>query len=631
MKGRKLISILLSLILVLGLAACNSSENDPSQEDSSQASSVGESTSEPVEDEASSDEASSAEEGSEVEREEVSVKAGTYTGNAQGHNGPVSVEVTVDEEGTIQEIAVVETSETLTIGSGAFEIVKDHILEQQDLAVEKVSGATVSRAAYISAITDALDQAGVDTAALKESGEPVESTPLGDLETEVLVIGGGVAGFTAAIEARSQGAEVILIEKQGIIGGTTARSEGIIQAAETELQQENGVEDSVEQFYTDFTGLQTDPDLDDELIRLGIENSPDMIKWFNEVGVEFTELEAAHTLPPRDIMRGHYAENKGGGMMQQLNKHAEEIGVEIYTNTKAVEIIMEDGRAVGAKAVYQDGEEITITSQATVIATGGYTNNPELMAELHPEIVDYTTYNSNTGDGYILAKEAGAEMINKPPALVHYSNRLPGAKGAVNTVGFYTPTVVLITEDGLRYASEEAYTFDRSGAVIDKGSKEVFAVLSNDFVEENKEGVQTAVEEGKIISSNSLDDIAQEYGIDADNLKQTVETYNANCDNGLDEDFGKNPEFLKTIDGPDYYIMKLYPSVAESYNGPRITVNGEVISTNGEPIPGLYAAGGVTMAQFTDYHYYSSGTAILFSSTVARSAANHIIENIINK
>lgn len=596
MRFKKMFMVLLSLIITLSLVACGS----PTQE------TTGTTT-------------------------ETTVTSGTYTGSAPGHNGPVSVDVTIDEDGTISDIQIVESSETLAIGSGAYEITKNHVLVKQNLDVEAISGATISRAAYINAIADALGQAGFDVDALKESTGEVDDSVIGDLETEVLVIGGGIAGFSAAIEANSLGANVILIEKLGVIGGTTARSEGIVQAAGTELQKEHGIDDSEEQFYIDFTGLQTDETLDDDLIRLGIENSVETIEWLKDKGVNFDEIESAHSLPPRDIMRGHYAENKGGGMMQTLYEYALDNGVEVYTNTKATEIIMKDGAAVGAKVVRSNGEELTISAQAVVIATGGYSSNKELMAKLHPEIVDYTSYNSNTGDGYLLAEKAGAEMINKSPALVHYANRLPGATGAVNVVGFYTPTVVLVTEDGLRYSSEEAYTFDRSGVVIAKGASQVFALLPNEFVSENQEGVDNGVEKGIIIKSESIEDLAKEYGIDADNLVATIENYNELCDKGKDDDFNKDSKFLKSFDGPEYYAMRLYPSVAETYNGPKITVNGEVISTDGNPIPGLYAAGGVTMAQFTDYQYYSSGTAILYSAVIGREAANHIVENVLNK
>jgi flavocytochrome c len=555
---------------------------------------------------------------------------GVYTGSATGHNGPVKISVTV-RDGTIAAMNLDQSAETLAIGTEAFEIIKAAVLETQSLAVDSITGATVSRAAFLQAAGEALSQAGADTSAMqrvtKEAPVPQNIT----WDTDVLVIGAGAAGLAAALEAGNAGLKVIVLEKNSVLGGTTARCAGIIQAADTFFQRENGVTDAVDAMFRGMRSVQTDTNIDPEMVKFAVNESPDLIRWLADNGVAFDHLEVVHTLPPRNVPRAHHVVGMGGGLVQYLTAKLKSLNVEFYTNTRATEILKNGGRVTGAKAINRNGDTITVNAKAVILAAGGYSSNRELMAELNPNIRNYTTLNSNTGDGYTLAKRAGAEMIVRPDGVYQYSQQLPGIAVGTNAVGYYTPEVIEITPDGKRYANEELYTFDRSGIVYKLGFDTVYGILPNAFYSKDPEAVIKGVERDIVIRAASIELLAEKIGVDPGTLRETITRYNGFCDAKNDADFKKNPEFLQRIDGPIYYAMLLPPNVSDTYNGAKINIHSQVIGVNGQPIPGFYAAGACAMARVIDQHYFGSGTAILMSLVYGREAARHAASVILNQ
>ena len=561
--------------------------------------------------------------------EGAAIADGTYEGSAQGHNGMVKVSVTV-QDGQVADIAVLESAEQMTIGSGAFDIVKAYVLKNQSLAMDGVSGATVSGAAFVAAISNALSEAGadVDSMKIKKDVEPVAAQEI-DLETDVLVIGAGITGLTAALEAANQGAKVILLERNAVVGGTAARSEGIIQAAETDEQKALGVEDTFESFYNDMRSVQTSETIEPEMVKKIAYESADAVNWLKDQGVVFDQVVAIHFLPPRDVPRGHYAQGKGGGMCAALEHRVlENSNIQLLMQTPASELIMDGDAVVGAKASNPQGDTITIRAKATILAAGGYTSNPDLMAELNPNVKGYATGNPNVGGGFTMAKAAGADMIIRPDGLHHLSYSVPGSLVTTGSIGFQNPDILMVTPEGDRYANESLYTFDRTAITDGLGFHETFAIVDARTFEKFSAGIEAGYEGGYSFTADSIEELAEKAGMDPAKLRNAVDTYNEASSKGVDEQFGKAAEYLIPLEGPHYYALRLRLNIAETYNGARINQNAQVISTTGDVIPGFYAAGASAMAQIVDQHYFGSGTAILVAVVFGRTAAQHAVATI---
>lgn len=383
-KMKRALSVLLALVMALSLAACaapQESEPSPSPE-----------ATQPVE-------------------EEALFVAGTYTGVGQGMGGAVTVE-TVFSDSRIESVTVVSHSETAGISDPALERIPTAIVEAQGLKIDAVAGATMTSNAILSAVADCADQAGADVEALKAKGLSEETAEDETIETEVLVVGSGIAGLSAAIEAAEAGAQVTLIEKMGTVGGASITCGGEVIGAGTALQKAQGIEDSQEaliQYWID----KGEGHVNEELLTTYGMHSTETIEWMQEMGVDFLGVTTSSSYYWQDPMRCHKTRDlSGAGLIQPMEARARELGVEFRMETAAKELIMENDAVVGVKAE-NAGRTVTIYADATILATGGYANNKELMMQYAPQIPIYGNAmgEANQGDGLIMARDAGAEIV----------------------------------------------------------------------------------------------------------------------------------------------------------------------------------------------------------------------------
>lgn len=304
-------------------------------------------------------------------------KAGTYVGTANAHNGEIKVEVTVDEE-AIKEIKVLEHKESPGISDPAIERIPQAIIDDQSLAVDAISGATVTSNAIIAAVTNALEQAEADIDALKVKKEGEETArETVEQTTDVVVIGGGGAGLAAAVSAHQNGAEVILIEKMPRLGGNTILSGGAYNAVDPGRQKPQGIEDSIDKHYTQ-TYEGGDKLGTPELITTLVENAYPAIEWLESLGMKFND--EVFTVLGGMWPRAHKPSAPlGTGFIDTYSKYIEENdGIEIILDTEATEIMVEDGKVVGVKAKGLKNDMILNANKGVVIATGGFAGNVEM-------------------------------------------------------------------------------------------------------------------------------------------------------------------------------------------------------------------------------------------------------------
>ena len=534
---------------------------------------------------------------------------GTYTGVGAGKNGDITVEVTFSAD-KIERITVVSHSETPSLSDAAIANIPTQIVESQSLGVDAVSGATYTSNGIVDAVADAVKQAGGDVEALKSvqiaSGEHVEE----ELTTDVVVVGGGGAGMSAAVRLAELGQQVILFEKASFLGGAISVSGGNQVIMGSQLQADNGVEDdSVESMVADFEANGANKN-NEEILTLFAENVGAATDWLvASCGIEFDA--GLHQL-------GEYSHNRelaytggGAGFAERMRKAVESSGATVYLSTKVESLLVEDGAVVGVKAVSTDGtKEYTVHAANVVLATGGYGNNKDMLTDEMKSALYYGP-STSTGDGIRMA-----EAVNAQTANMEYGKRYPNgievdtgiAKSTIagNIVG-WTMSAILVNADGNRVVNEKASNRTILEEELQQPGGMLYLLLDSETFEVWKTKLAPAgISEGdieKYLAANgtttpvfahgeTLEEAAAAAGVNAENLAATVEKYNSFVEKGEDADFGRNASYLtmKIGAGP-YYLIEQKPRFATTMGGLVVNTNMQVLNQDGNAISGLYAAG----------------------------------------
>ena len=575
---KRTLSLLLAFVMVLGLAACG---GNTAQETTAAATAASE--------------------------EAGIYTPGTYTGTAAGKNGDVKVEVTFSAN-AIDSVKVVQHSETAGISDGAIENIPAAIVENQSLAVDTVSGATITSDAILNAVADAVAQAGGDVEALKNAAAPAGEKEAKELSADVIVVGGGGAGMAAATRLAQLGKSVILVEKSGFLGGAISVSGGNQVVMGSQLQIDNGVaDDSVESMVADFEVNGANKN-NKEILTLFAENVGATTDWLAaNCGITFEE--GLHQL-------GEYSHNRelaytggGAGFAEAMRKAVEEAGVQVLLNTKAESLIADNGTVTGVKAASSDAD-YTLTAGDVVLATGGYGANKDMLTDEMKSALYYGPA-SSTGEGIQMAQAVGAQTANmeygkRYPNGIEVSEGMAKSTIAGNIVG-WTMSAILVNKDGNRVVNEKASNRTILEEELKQEGGELYLLLDAETFEAWKAklapaGISDADIE-KYLEANgtttpvfahgeTLEEAAAAAGINADNLKATVEKYNGFVAKGSDDDFGRAASYLtKTIGEGPYYIVEQKPRFATTMGGLVINTSMQVLNEAGEPISGLYAAG----------------------------------------
>lgn len=541
----------------------------------------------------------------------VSMKAGTYQASAPAMNGDIAVEVHVTDD-AIEAVSVTDHKETYGIGYGMeetpVEVIPARIISQKTPNVDDVTGATITSRAIRNAVADCLTQAGADAKAFPVATTPIE-TPT--KEADVVVLGGGAAGLSAAITAAEKGASVVLLEKQGIVGGSTARSGGKVLAANTPWQEKQGYEDSPEAM-TEFLLSYDNGLMDPKKIADFSNDSPNLMNWLSDLGVKIQDVEAIHSsITPWRVHNveggGGQTAGHGGQLTVPLYQKAKELGVQFFYNWQASELLKDaDGKITGVKAVSygkEGQEEAEISAHAVILATGGFAKNEEMMkayADFLPSNKYASVSNANTGDGIKMGEAVGARVTQHPGTQLVYVSFTSG-------VGINEESGLIVSEKGERVCNEYSYQSHVAQALADaKSTKGYYIATAND----PNPSVQYAITLEDTPKAASVEELAKQIGMDPATLQQTVERYNALCATGTDEDFGKPAEYMQPVEGDTYYAILMQPSSSNTFGGLDIDLQARVLDTEGNPISGLYAAGEVAGTGLYGKEYSTCGLAI---------------------
>ncbi len=515
---------------------------------------------------------------------------GTYTAEEKGHNGPISVAVTVSAD-KIEKIEVEDNDETPAIADDAIAGVVEKILSSQGLGVDTVSGATVSTDALIKAVTAALLKAGADVEALKNIKFEEADVEVKDREADIVIIGAGGAGMSAAVEAASAGKSVIIVEKMPIVGGNTNRATGGINAAETTIQEEEGINDSVETFYDDtFKGGKevNDP----QLLGILVENSAGAVDWLNELGAGLTRVSLSGGATNPRIHTPADGSAVGPVVVQVLQDKLKELNVEILMETTATKILEDQGRAAGIEASDIKGNTFSIKADAVIIAAGGFGANSDMVETFRTDLVGFSTTNHSgaTGDGIELGQEAGAALDDIEQIQIHPTT--DPESGYMFTEGLRGDGAILLNTDGERF-TDELLTRDVVSANILKQKEGIAYLITNEEMRVENAALAGYVTKGYAVKYDTLQDLAKAIGADETAVTESMTKYKEAVTSGTDAEFGRT-HLDKTLEEGPYYIMKVTPGIHHTMGGLKIDTQTRVLNTDGEIIEGLYAAGEVT-------------------------------------
>ena len=565
--------------------------------------------------------------------------SGDFTGTAKGFGGDVSVTLTLTD-GAITGCTAEGKEETQGVGSEAIAKMPGAIAESGSIAVDGVSGATITSTAIKEAAAAALTAAGLNPDDYKTAVENNATAEDSTVDADVVVVGAGGAGMTAAITAAAEGKSVVILESQSMVGGNSVRATGGMNAGKTVYQDENefgesaGVEKTLKtaaEKYADnktitaraktvseqWAAYQANPTgyfdsvelmeldtmiggkgiNDPELVETLCANSADAIDWLDEHGITLHNVSSFGGASVKRIHRPVNAEGKtvsvGSYMIPLLQENCEKAGVKMMLDTTATEILTDaNGAAVGVKATGASGETVTVNAKAVVLATGGFGANLDMVVKYKPELKGFMTTNAPgiQGQGIEMAQAIGAATVDMDQIQIHPT--VEANTAALITEGLRGDGAILINEEGQRFidevgtrdvvsAAEIAQTGSYSWLVVDQAMADASSVI------------QGYIKKGYTVTGATYEELGKAMGVDAAAFAETMEKWNGYVEAKNDPDFGRT-SFANPLNTAPYYAVKVTAGVHHTMGGLKINANTEVLNEKGEVIPGLFAAGEVT-------------------------------------
>ncbi len=581
----------------------------------------------------------------------ASYTPGTYSSSVMGRNADVTVEVELSED-KIESVKVVAHDETLDVAAVALERIPSKIVSSQTTKIDSVTGATVTSNAIKTAVNNCLSQAGGNAALLPEAydtaQEAIEKT------ADIIVVGGGGAGMSAAVSALSNGASVILVEKTSMLGGNTVLCGGALNAADPEWAStfdvqtgevealeailtwdENEIpEDYKEDFATvkqeisDYLAGDTSKlfdsvelhtlmtmrygsrvDLDGnpiygdyKLVSNMTENAKGIVDWLADLGMNW---QKEVTQPVGGMWRrGHNPTLlHGTEYVQVLEPKINELGGKIMLETAANQLLSENGKVTGVVATMSDGTPVTLhANKAVILTTGGYANNVKMVQETNnywaniPDDIGTTNASGMKGDGIVMATEVGAATTGMEfTQLMAVSDPETGDL-FTGLLPRATSNYIFVNSEGKRFVNECEARDTLAIAAIENGS--TFYMIADIDIAESARWLsdwETEVERGNTIMADTLDELADKLGFTGEtkeNFLKSMEDYNSYVETGKDLEFNKTALDEKVDNGP-FFASPRKPALHHTMGGLSIDTTAHVLDENGNPISGLFAAGEV--------------------------------------
>lgn len=536
----------------------------------------------------------------------------TTSGTGDGFSGKIKVDVVTNGE-KIEDIKIVSNSETSHIISRAFPILKERILKAQSPIVDSVSGASYTSFGVKKAVAEALKANGKDFGRVRFNTKAPER-PVANLEavnTDLVIIGGGPAGLAAAISAREAGLKnIILIEKLDILSGNGKYDMNFYDLINSKAQKANGINDSVEALIADNSNPLDTP----ERIRAQAEGAFVLDKWLRSFDINLNYNYGK---------RGHMAEADayaGAHIQDGMEKKVKELGIDVRTGTKGLDLIMKDGKAVGVK-VQNRNNFYDINAKAVILATGGFSANKELLKKYVPGSEVFQTSNQLGATGDFIPvfeknniKTANLEVLNIFPFIIRQTRDLTGGGD-----GF-----ILVNKEGKRFTSESityATRFSTAQKILAQPDSAAFYIYDQKLYDSSYR-LQKHTAQGLHTKANTIDELADKLGIDKDNLKETVKEFNMAVRGEIKDPFREKPTKKEFMSEGPYYGVQVESAVHMTRGGVVADEKTQVYYENGKVVKGLYAAGEVANSNSGAY-----SAAVIFGRIAGEEATKYINNN----
>jgi len=499
---------------------------------------------------------------------------GSFTGKSNGRNGIVKVKVTI-KDAQIKEVIILENSES-AYTNNVFEQLIKQITKSNSPKVDAVSGATASSNAIMEAVKDAVCKSGISLNAKKNAASVTlpENT-----STDIVILGSGGAGLSAAIEATQAGAKVIVVEKNSYIGGNTNYANGMNAAG-----NQKGRNYSPELFYEETMKgghYLNDP----ELVKVLAYQSAGAVNWIDSLQNDASTVPGTILFNKAETPIGIYLVRI---FEAEIKKH----NLDIRLNTKAVEILSTVNAVNGIRVETEDGQLYTIHAKAVIIASGGFGANPIMVAYYNPKLKGFATTNQPgaTGDAFGMVEKLNVSLVDMNQIQTHPTVLL--TKHETITEGVRGAGAILINRSGKRFVNETENRDSVSEAILRQRGKTVFLLFDSKLLDKVN-ALRKNKEEGVLTEASTLRELANKTRISAAELEKSVSIYNAYVRAQKDPQFGRKKLSLEISQSP-FYAVEVEPAIHYTMGGIKINKATEVINKSGKIVKGPFAAGEVT-------------------------------------
>ena len=492
---------------------------------------------------------------------------GTYTETGTGFGGEITVTTTVSEN-KIEDVQITGDHETENIGTFAVQMLGERILAAQSPNVDALTGATVTSNAILGAFKKTLTAAGADMSAFapaEDKGKALKKYE--DLTTDIVIIGAGGAGMTAAINATQAGKDVILVEMMPYAGGNTTKATGGMNAAETHYQKEQGIEDSVEQFVEDT--MKGGHDINDrDLVTIMAENSAAGIDWLDSIGAPLPKISFSGGATNQRIHAPEDGSGVGAYLVTALLKKMDELGIKVMYNTKATDLLSLEGTVNGVMAESDDAY-YTIHSKAVILATGGFGNNQEMIVRYRDDLEGTVTTSAPgiMGDGIVMAQAVGADLVDIDQIQLHPT--VEQKTSMLITESVRGDGAILVNQDGKRF-TDELLTRDKVSAAELAQPGSYAYIIFDQKLREGLKATEKYISTGITVQGDTIEDLAAQIDVDPATLAETLANWNKCVADKNDAEFGRTTGMDNDLSTPPYYAIKIAPGIHHTMGGVHI-------------------------------------------------------------
>ncbi|MDT2552331.1 flavocytochrome c [Lactococcus petauri] len=407
---------------------------------------------------------------------------------------------------------------------------------------------------------------------------------------DVIIVGSGGAGMTAAIEAKDAGMNPVILEKMPMAGGNTSKASAGLNASETSVEKSQGVTDSNDKFYEETLkgGGGTN---DKELLRYFVDHSAAAVDWLAQNDIVLDNLTTTGGMSVSRTHRPHDGSAVGAYLVKGLEENISKRDIPVFVNSDVTKINEKDGKVSGVE-VKIEGETKQVDSKAVVVTTGGFGANQKMIAKYRPDLKDYVTTNAagSTGDGIEMISALGGALVDMDKIQIHPT--VFQKTGYLVSESIRGEGAILVNKEGNRFFNEMDTRDKVSAAELKQDGKYAYAIFGEGTKDKVK-AIDQYISKNMVVEADNVEELAKKLDIKPEELKATVTKWNKAVADKKDSEFGRTTGMTNDISGK-VYAIKVAPGIHHTMAGVKINTQTQVLKEDGQPIKGLYAAGEVT-------------------------------------